>query len=150
MSDEQARQLLHHLQALESYATEMAQREAGLAAAMREAASAIESARAAGGGQPEALVPLGLGAFARASLPAGGGIVVAVGAGAAIEMDADSAANYLEARLKEIEVSLQDASARKHDALARIEQGRQQVDALAASMQGGRPPAPAQAGQGQG
>lgn len=139
MSEEQARQLMYQMQALEAYAGEMAQREAALAGALREAAVAVESVRGIGdGGHPDALVPLGLGAMARASVPAGGRVVLSVGAGVAVERGAAEAAAYLESRLKEVEASLQDASARKHDALARLEQARQQADRMVAEMQGAK------------
>ncbi|MEK0348027.1 MAG: prefoldin subunit alpha, partial [Nitrosopumilus sp.] len=40
------------------------------------------------------------------------------------------AINYLEAHIKEIEIALQDNAAKKQDAAARLEQGREQVNQL--------------------
>ena len=54
-----------------------------------------------------------------------------------MEKDFPSAINYLEARIKEIEVALQDNSAKKQDAAARLEQGREQINQL---MQSTQPP----------
>ena len=57
-------------------------------------------------------------------------IVLNIGAGVALEKDFPSAINYLEARIKEIEVALQDTAAKKQDAAARLEQGREQMNQL--------------------
>ena len=54
-----------------------------------------------------------------------------IGAGISLEKDSVSAINYLEARIKEIEVALQDTSAKKQDAAAQLEQGRNQINQLA-------------------
>ncbi len=42
--------------------------------------------------------------------------------------------NYLEAHIKEIEVALQDNAAKKQDAAARLEQGREQINQLMQSV----------------
>ena len=57
-------------------------------------------------------------------------IVLNLGAGVAVEKDKDSAINYLEARIKEIEVALQDNTAKKQDAAASLEQGKAQINQL--------------------
>ena len=62
-------------------------------------------------------------------------IILNVGAGVAIEKDFQSAMNYLEARIKELEVALQDNAAKKQDAAARLEQGRAQINQLMQSTQ---------------
>ena len=53
-----------------------------------------------------------------------------IGAGVAVEKDFPSAINYLEARIKEIEVALQDNAAKKQDAASRLEQGKAQINQL--------------------
>ena len=66
-------------------------------------------------------------------------IVLNIGAGVALEKDFPSAINYLEARIKEIEVALQDTAAKKQEAATRLEQGREQMNQLMQSVQ---PPNP--------
>ena len=57
-------------------------------------------------------------------------IVLSIGAGVAVEKDFSSAINYLEAHIKEIEIALQDNAAKKQDAAARLEQGREEINQL--------------------
>ena len=60
-----------------------------------------------------------------------------IGAGVAVEKDFPAAINYLEARIKEVEVALQDNAAKKQDAASRLEQGKAQINQL---MQASMPP----------
>ena len=73
---------------------------------------------------------MGLGTFAKTQISSKNKIILNIGAGVAIEKDKDAAINYLESRLKEIEVALQDTSAKRHDAMTRLEQGKQQVNQM--------------------
>jgi prefoldin alpha subunit len=59
---------------------------------------------------------------------------LSIGAGIAVEKDFPSAINYLEAHIKEIEIALQDNAAKKQDAAARLEQGREQINKLMESV----------------
>jgi prefoldin alpha subunit len=53
-----------------------------------------------------------------------------IGSGVSLEKDHISAINYLEARIKEIQVAIQDTSAKKNDAAAQLEQGKNQINQL--------------------
>ena len=131
MSEEQAQQFLQQLQMLESYVAELTQRENTLVGIMREASAAIDSIKGVGSkDQSDTLVPLGLGTFAKTQISSKDKIILNIGAGVAIEKDKDAAINYLESRLKEIEVALQDTSAKRHDAATRLEQGKQQINQM--------------------
>lgn len=131
MSEEQAQQLLQQMQMLESYFGELSQREGTLYNVLREAASAIESIKSLKEKPTsETLVPIGMGTFVQTKISSTDKIVLNIGAGISLEKDADSAINYLEARLKEIEVALQDTAAKKQDAAARLEQGKEQMNQL--------------------
>ena len=131
MSEEQAQQLLQQMQMLESYFGELSQREGTLYNILREAASAIESLKSLKEKpMSDTLVPLGMGTFAQTKISSSDKIVLNIGAGISMEKDVDSAINYLEARLKEIEVALQDTAAKKQDASMRLEQGKEQMNQL--------------------
>ncbi len=133
MEEEQMQQFLAQLQNLESYIAAMSRDEAALAGLHREAASAIDSIRGIQGDKNlETLVPMGLGAFAKAAIMPDDRIIINVGAGVAIEKDRDEAINYLEARLKEFAVALQDVSAKIRDATTRLEQGKIQFNQMTA------------------
>jgi prefoldin alpha subunit len=131
MSEEQAQQLMQQMQMLETYFTDLSQREGTLLSVLREAVSAIESIKSLRE-KPDSdtLVPIGMGTYIQTKISSNDKIILNIGAGIAIEKTYDSTINYLEARIKEIEIALQDTSAKKHDALARLEQGKEQMNQL--------------------
>jgi len=131
MSEEQAQQLMQQMQMLETYFTDLSQREGTLLSVLREAISAIESIKSLRE-QPnsDTLVPIGMGTYVQTKISSNNKIVLNVGAGIAMEKTYDSTINYLEARIKEIEIALQDTSAKKQDAIARLEQGKEQLNRL--------------------
>ncbi len=132
MSDEHAQQLLYQMQMLESYFSDLSQREASLYNVLREASSAIESIKSiADKPESDTLVPIGMGTFLKTKVTSNDKFVLNVGAGVAIEKDKDSAINYLESRIKEVEVALQDTSTKKREIAARIEQGKNELNRLA-------------------
>jgi len=98
---------------------------------LREATSAIESVKAVKESTDyETLVPLGLGAFVKAKILPNEKIVLNVGAGAALEKDKESTINYIEARIKEIEVALKETAAQKQEIALRLEQGKHEMNRL--------------------
>lgn len=138
MSEQQAEQLMQQMQMLETYFSDLAQREGTFMNILREAIAAIESIKSLGA-QPnsDTLIPLGMGAYIPTKISSNNKIVVNIGAGIAIEKDFPAAINYFEARIKEIEIALQDTAAKKQDAANRLEQGKAQMNQL---MQQSQPP----------
>jgi prefoldin alpha subunit len=131
MSEEQAQQLMQQMQMLETYFTDLSQREGTLLSVLREAVSAIESIKSIRQKpHSDTLVPIGMGTYVQTKISSNDKIVLNIGAGIAVEKTYDSTINYLEARIKEIEVALQDTSARKQEAVARLEQGKDQMNQL--------------------
>ncbi len=135
MSEEQAQQLMQQMQMLETYFSELSQREGTFLSVLREATAAIESIKSLSQ-KPESdtLVPIGIGTYVPTKISSNSKIVLSIGAGVAVEKDFPSAINYLEAHIKEIEVALQDNAAKKQDAAARLEQGREQINQLMQSV----------------
>ena len=131
MSEEKAQQLMQHLQMLENYFSELSQREGTLYGILREAKAAIDSIKSLSQkSDSEALVSVGMGTFVKAKISSADKLVLNIGAGISLEKDSTSAINYLEARIKEIEVAIQDTSAKKYDAAAQLEQGKHQINQL--------------------
>ena len=131
MSEEQAQQLMQQMQMLETYFTDLSQREGTLLNVLREAISAIESMKSLHQKQnSDTLVPIGMGTYVQTKISSNDKIVLNIGAGIAVEKTYDSTINYLEARIKEIEVALQDTSAKKQEAITRLEQGKEQMNQL--------------------
>ncbi len=131
MSEERAQQLMQQMQMLETYFADLSQREGTLYGVLREATAAIESIKSLNKkSDSDTLVPVGMGTFVKTKISSNDKIVLNIGAGISIEKDAESAINYLEARIKEVEVAIQDTAAKKHDAAAQLEQGKSQINQL--------------------
>lgn len=131
MSEEKTQQLMQHLQMLENYYAELTQREGTLYGILREAKAAIESIKSLSQKpDSETLVSVGLGTFVKAKISSSDKLVLNIGAGISLEKDSASAINYLESRIKEIEVAIQDTSAKKYEAATQLEQGKHQINQL--------------------
>lgn len=116
---------------LETYFSDLSQREGTFMNVLREATAAIESIKSLNQkSDSETLVPIGMGTYIPTKISSNNKIILNIGAGVAVEKDFDSAINYLEARIKEIEIALQDNAAKKQEAAARLEQGRDQINQL--------------------
>ena len=131
MSQEQAEQLMQQMQMLETYFADLSQREGTFLSVFREAAAAIESIKSLSKNtESDTLVPIGLGTYVPTKISSNSKIILNIGAGVAVEKDFASAINYLEERIKEIEIAIQDTAAKKQDAAQRLEQGKAQVNQL--------------------
>jgi prefoldin alpha subunit len=131
MSEEQAQQLMQQMQMLETYFTDLSQREGTLLNVLREAISAIESIKSLRQKpNSDTLVPIGMGTYVQTKILSDDKIVLNIGAGIAVEKTYDSTINYLEARIKEIEIALQDTTAKKQEVIARLEHGKEQMNQL--------------------
>ena len=131
MSEEQAQQLLYQMQMLEGYLSELSQKEATIVSVIREASSAIQSLQIIDNKTDnETLVPVGLGTFVKTKVIPNEKLILNIGAGIAIEKDKDSAINFLELRLKEMQVALQETSNQKQQISASLEQGKQQMEQM--------------------
>ena len=135
MSEEQAQKLMQQMQTLETYFSDLSQREGTFLSVLRETTAAIESIKSLSQKhESETLVPIGIGTYIPAKILSNSKIVLSIGAGVAVEKDFPSTINYLEAHIKEIEVALQDNAAKKQDAATRLEQGREQINQLMQSV----------------
>ena len=134
MSEEQTQQLLYQMQMLEGYLSELSQKEATIVSVIREASSAIQSLKTIDNKTDnETLTPVGLGTFIKTKVVPNEKLILNIGAGIAIEKDKDSAINFLELRLKEMQVALQETSNQKQQISASLEQGKQQMEQMLAA-----------------
>lgn len=137
MSEEQAQALLQQMQALESYMADLMQREEAVMKLLQEAVNAVESMKSlTGNAEYETLVPVGLGAFVKAKIHPNQKLIVNIGAGAALEQDKDTAINYMESRIKELELVLQQLSSQRQEISMRLEQGQHEMNRLMQSSRG--------------
>ena len=131
MSEEQTQQLLYQMQMLENLFGELTQKENSIVNIIREANSAIHSIKGIDTkSESDSLVPLGLGAFAKSKINSNEKIIINVGSGVAIEKNHNDAINYLESRLKELEIALQDTNQQRQQVASNLEQGKQQMQNL--------------------
>ena len=134
MSEEQAQQLLYQMQMMEGYLSELSQKEATIVSVIREASSAIQSLKTIDNKTDnETLTPVGLGTFIKTKVVPNEKLILNIGAGIAVEKDKDSAINFLELRLKEMQVALQETSNQKQQISANLEQGKQQMEQMLAA-----------------
>jgi len=131
MSEEQAQQLMYQMQMLEGYLTDLSQKESSLLNIVREAISATESIKNSKiKSDSEALVPIGMGTYMKAKILPNQKVILNIGAGAAIEKDQESAVNWIESRIKEFEIALQETNAQKQQVIANLESGKKQMNQL--------------------
>ena len=131
MSEEQAQQLVQQMQMLENMFGELSQKENSIVNVIRDANSAIKSIKEIKENpDSENLVPVGMGTFIKTKTIPNEKIIINVGAGVAMEKDHDSALNFLEIKIKELEVALQETNAQKQQIAANLEQGKQQMQQL--------------------
>lgn len=131
MSEEHAQQLMYQMQMLENYFGQLTQKEESLIRIIGEASSAIESIKSISE-KPESstLVPIGMGSFVKASISSGDKFILNLGAGVAVEKDKNSTINFIEARIKEMDVALRDTTVQKQNVMANLEQGKQEMNRL--------------------
>ena len=131
MSAEQAQALMQQLQAMESYLTDLVQREETVMRLLQEAASAVESMKGMTGNvECETLVPVGLGVYVKAKINPEQKMIVNIGAGASVEQDKNSAINYMESRIKELEMVLQQLASQRQEVSMKLEQGQHEMNKL--------------------
>ncbi|MEK6877532.1 MAG: prefoldin subunit alpha [Thermoproteota archaeon] len=131
MSEEQAQALLQQMQALEAYMADLIQKEEAVIKLLQEASGAIESMATINEDVThETLVPVGMGTYVKATIQSKEKMIVNIGAGVAIEQDKASAINYMEQRIKELEIALQQISAQRQEIAARLEQGQHEINRL--------------------
>tara|TARA_B100001765_G_scaffold196007_1_gene145715 strand:+ start:436 stop:861 length:426 start_codon:yes stop_codon:yes gene_type:complete len=129
MSEEQqAQQLMQQLQMLENHFTQLAQQENTIVNIIREANSAIQSiSETKTKTESDSLVPIGMGVYIKSKIQSKDKVIIDVGSGVAVEKDQNSAINWLESRLKELEIALQNVSSQRKQVADNLEIGKQQM-----------------------
>ncbi len=71
-----------------------------------------------------------MGSFVKAKISSTEKLILNIGAGVAIEKDKDGAINFLESRLKEMEVALKDTAVQKQQVMSNLDMGKQEINRL--------------------
>jgi prefoldin alpha subunit len=131
MSEEHAQALLQQMQSLEAYLNDLLQREETVMRLLQEATNAVESIKVlTGSADYETLVPVGLGVYVKAKINPEQKIIVNIGAGASMEQNKESSINYMESRIKELEMVLQQLASQRHEVSMKLEQGQHEMNRL--------------------
>ena len=131
MSNEQIQKLYDEIGILNSHYKALLDQEAVINSAYGDAKSAALTMReAATSSELDALVPIGSGIFFDAHVKNPAKVVLNIGAGVALEKDRAYATNYVESRIKELDVALGNAAARKQEIMERIRKNREKLEQL--------------------
>ena len=131
MSEEQTQQLIQQMQMLENHYAQLTQQENSIISIIREANSAIHSINETKEKtESENLVPIGMGVYIKAKIQSKDKVSINIGSGVAIEKDHNSATNWLESRLKELEIALQNVNSQRKQVAENLELGKQQMQSL--------------------
>lgn len=131
MGEEQTQQFVQQLQMLEQHVNDLTRREHALVDVLQQIGSAIDAVTGLGEKEDsDTLVPVGVGVFIQTKVSSKESIFLDVGAGVMIERDRRYTLSFLESKMKEIEVALQDVSTKRDDAVDRLKQGAQEMNTL--------------------
>ena len=131
MSEEHAQALLQQMQSLEAYLNDLLQREETVMRLLQEATNAVESIKVLTGNvEYETLVPVGLGVYVKAKINPDQKMIINIGAGASVEQNKESAINYMESRIKELEMVLQQLASQRQEVSIKLEQGQHEMNRL--------------------
>ena len=131
MSEQKAQQLIQQMQMLENHFTQLTQQENSIISIIREANSAIHSINGTKTEtESEGLVPIGMGVYVKSKIQSKDKVIMNIGSGVAIEKDQDAAINWLESRLKELEVALQNVNSQRQQVADNLEIGKQQMQSI--------------------
>ena len=131
MSEQQAQQLMQQMQMLENHFAQLTQQENSIISIIREANSAMQSiTETKEENESDNLVPIGMGVYVKSKIQSKDKVVINIGSGVAIEKDQSSAINWLESRLKELEVALQNVNSQRQQVADNIEMGKHQMQSF--------------------
>jgi len=131
MSEQQAQQLMQQMQMLENHFAQLTQQENSIISIIREANSAMQSITVTKEeNESDNLVPIGMGVYVKSKIQSKDKVVINIGSGVAIEKDQNSALNWLESRLKELEVALQNINMQRQQVAENLELGKQQMQSI--------------------
>ena len=131
MSEQQAQQLMQQMQMLENHFSQLTQQENSIISIIREANSAIQSiTETKEENESDNLVPVGMGVYVKSKIQSKDKVVINIGSGVAIEKDQNSALNWFESRLKELEVALQNINMQRQQVAENLELGKQQMQSI--------------------
>jgi len=137
MSEEEKLQaLVAQMKVIEAYLNDILSRETSISRLIEEGRFAVDAIKNMSGSNPvQTLMPIGIGVYTRASVASVDKLLVSVGSGVAIEKSKDDAVNYIESRMKELEVALRTMLSQKQELAMKMEQTKAEINAIMQKLQ---------------
>ncbi|HEX6294758.1 MAG TPA: prefoldin subunit alpha [Nitrososphaeraceae archaeon] len=129
--EQRINELVQHSRTLELYLNEVLERETTVTKLIEEARLASYALQNISlDKENEALMPIGIGVYLKTNIPSIDKLLVNVGAGVAIEKTREDTLNYIESRIKEFEIGLNQLRDQKKQITSQLEQIQQQVNSM--------------------
>ena len=137
-ADQKISEMVQQSRILEAYMNDTITREATVTKLIEEArlaSSAVQNVMDES--EVESLMPVGIGVYMKALVPAVKKLLVNVGAGVVVEKNREDTVNYIESRIKEFETALSQLYSQKQQIEMRMEQIQKQVNQMLQQSSGG-------------
>ena len=129
--EQRINELVQHSRTLELYLNEVLEREATVTKLIEEARLASYALQNISlDKENEALMPLGVGVYLKTNIPSIDKLLVNIGAGVTIEKTREDTLHYIESRIKEFEIGLNQLTEQKKQITSQLEQIQQQVNSM--------------------
>jgi prefoldin alpha subunit len=129
-SEQKISEMLQQSKILEAYMNDIMGKEATVSRLITEAHLASEAIQGLSStDEQESLIPIGIGVFLKVKVPQVTNLLVSVGSGVTIEKSKENARNYVESRIKEFELALQQIQSQKEQIAMRMNQLQNEVNA---------------------
>jgi prefoldin alpha subunit len=138
-SEQKISEMLQQSKLLEAYMNDILGKEATVSRLITEAHLASEAIQGLSStDEQDSLIPIGIGVFLKVKVPQVTNLLVSVGSGVTIEKSKENAKNYVESRIKEFELALQQIQSQKEQIAMRMNQLQNEVNVEMQKAQ--RPP----------
>jgi len=129
--EQRVNELVQHSRTLELYLNEVLERESTVTKLIEEARLASYALQNIPlDKENEALMPIGVGVYLKTNIPSIDKLLVNIGAGVTIEKTHQDTLNYIESRIKEFEIGLNQLREQKKQITSQLEQIQHQVNSM--------------------
>ena len=129
--EQRINELVQHSRTLELYLNEVLEREATVTKLIEEARLASYALQNISlDKENEALMPIGVGVYLKTNIPSIDKLLVNIGAGVTIEKTREDTLHYIESRMKEFEIGLNQLREQKKQITSQLEQIQHQVNSM--------------------
>jgi prefoldin alpha subunit len=129
--EQRINELVQHSRTLELYLNEVLERESTVTKLIEEARLAAYALQNISlDKENEALMPIGVGVYLKTNIPSIDKLLVNIGAGVTIEKTREDTLHYIESRIKEFEIGLNQLTEQKKQITSQLEQIQQQVNSM--------------------